>query len=326
MKSFDLGDNDCLNVFCTSNRSFIYDRKLLEDANHAAAESIKLCHDYGTSRLDEYVNSRLFVTESILEQIIERCRNTNDWTLYRDLIRNIFSDRQNLSSSFLRKGFMINISLEQRPTSAASATSKSKCFVEKIVNKKKILIMNVYFDILGQFLTDSRIETKNDEITLDLEQMKRSIKFLTTHEDEILQTMASALEKLFNQIDRELTNFKMEELESDAHFLNIFFIVFQLPYLSDPGFIFDIASKFYILLTKLSIDMQAKFVRVLAKRKENLSSYVAHVQQYITMQTVRWSDNVPLFSIQEPLLSFQKGKFIVDSIILNHKTKTIDID
>lgn len=105
---------------------FKYDRNFVKDANNAAAEAIKLAHDYGLSYLDEYMNSNLFLTEANLEQIINKCRNSNDWTALQNLIYSVFSNRQNLSSSFLQKGFYINVSLNNDSSSSTSATAKSK--------------------------------------------------------------------------------------------------------------------------------------------------------------------------------------------------------
>lgn len=138
--------------------------------------------------------------------------------------------------------------------------------------------------------------------------MKRSIKLLMLYEDEISNTINNSLEILFKQIYNELTSNKKDELENDANFLNIFLIIFQLPYLSDPVFIFETARSFYSLLTKFSIDLQAKFVRVLAKHKNDLNIYVSHLQQYITMHTVRWCDHTQINSTIEPLLSSEIGK------------------
>jgi hypothetical protein len=137
--------------------------------------------------------------------------------------------------------------------------------------------------------------------------MKRSIKLLMLYEDEISSIINNALGILFKQIYNELTSSKKSELENDANFLNIFFIIFQLSYLSDPVFIFEVARSFYSLFTKLSVDIQAKFVRILAKHKNDLNAYVAHVQQYITMHTVRWCDHTQLNSINESLLSSEIG-------------------
>lgn len=123
-----LGNQDCFNVNCASCPSFKYDRKSFENANIAAAESIKLCNDYGPSCLDEYVNSKLFLTESIIDVTIDKARKTNEWNLLREMIKNTFSSRQNLSSSFLKKGYMLNITLDTQSTTAttsASVTPKS---------------------------------------------------------------------------------------------------------------------------------------------------------------------------------------------------------
>ncbi len=180
--------------------------------------------------------------------------------------------------------------------------------------KKKISFLKYYiyffFIIQGNFIHDSRITLENDEITLDFPIMKRSIKLLMLYEDEISKIMTDALGVLFKQISNELTSSKKSELENDANFLNIFFIIFQLPYLSDPTFIYELAPSFYSLFTKLSIDMQAKFVRILAIHKNDLSAYVAHVQQYITMHTLRWSENIQMNNITESILSSEPGKFM----------------
>lgn len=176
------------------------------------------------------------------------------------------------------------------------------------VNERKLrLVTELFFK--GNFIHDPRITSKNNEITLDFDVMQRSIKLLIFYEDEISSTISNALGILFKQIYNELASAKKTELEEDANFLNIFFIIFQLPYLSDPVFLFDVARSFYSLFTRLSMDMQVKFVRVLAKQKDHLSAYVAHVQQYITMHAVRWSDRTQINSITETLLSNEPGRF-----------------
>lgn len=161
---------------------------------------------------------------------------------------------------------------------------------------------------LGQFVSDSRITIDNDEMTLDFDQMKRSTKLLNEHEDEILPTLTNALAILFKQIQNELTNLKAHELENDANFLNIFFILFQLPFLSDPALIFGISRTFYSLIKLLSLNIQAKLVRVLAKHKSELTDYVGHVQQYITMHTHRWSERPQNPLMNEFLLSSEQGQ------------------
>ncbi|CAF3302124.1 unnamed protein product [Rotaria socialis] len=279
------GNSQCLNIYCSSNLSFKYDRKLFEDPNNVAAEAIKLAHDYGLAYLDEYMNSNSFLIEENLQQIIMKCKELNNWGLLQKLIYSVFSNRQNLSSSFLRKGFPINSSTNNDISSSktASATAKS------------------------HFLHDSRITLENNEITLDFDLMKRSIKLLMSYEDEVSVTINDALGALFKQIDNELALSKKAELEDDANFLNIFFIVFQLPYLSDPICIFDTAYTFYSIFPKLSIDIQMKFVRILAKQKTDLNYYVSHVQQYITMHTFRWCDHTEINTTNESLLSSERG-------------------
>ena len=158
----------------------------------------------------------------------------------------------------------------------------------------------------------------NDELTLDVDQMKRSIKLVTKNEDEVLPTLIHALGILFKQIQNELTNAKTADLENDANFLNIFFTIFQLPYLSDPGWIHDTSRTFYSLFRRLPADLQTKFIRVLAKHKSELSGYVAHVQQYITIHTFRWSNRPQTLLMNEVLLSSEPGREFETKTVLLH--------
>ncbi len=129
------GNNQCLNVYCSSNSSFKYERKLFEDPNNIAAEAIKLTHEYGPAYLDEYMNSNLFLIEENLQQTINKSKQLNNWEFLQNLIYSVFSNRQHLSSSFLHKGFPINISLNIDTSSVTSATPKSR----KILIQKKNL-------------------------------------------------------------------------------------------------------------------------------------------------------------------------------------------
>ena len=121
-----LGNNQCFNVYCASNSSFKYDRKLFQDRNNVAAEVIKLIAEYNSAYLDEFINSNLFLIEENLREILNKCKELNQWDLLRNVIYNVFSNRQNLSCSFLKKGgFHLNLSSNQQTSLASSATPKS---------------------------------------------------------------------------------------------------------------------------------------------------------------------------------------------------------
>jgi hypothetical protein len=138
--------------------------------------------------------------------------------------------------------------------------------------------------------------------------MKRSIKLLLSYEDEISSIIHKSLDFLLNQLRSELQSSKQNQLETDANFFNLFFIIFELSFLSDPAFLFDIARLFYSIITNLSIDAQAKFVRLLSKYSNNLSHYISHVQQYITMHTLRWCDHTDVNSDADETLADEPGK------------------
>ena len=100
---------------------------MFEDPNNAAAEAIRLATDYHSAYLDESINSNQFLIEESLQQIVNQCQQLNQWDPLRNIIHTVFSNRQNLSSSFLKKGaFPLNLSSNIDTSSSASATPKSK--------------------------------------------------------------------------------------------------------------------------------------------------------------------------------------------------------
>lgn len=153
--------------------------------------------------------------------------------------------------------------------------------------------------------------------------MKRSIKLLHSYEDQIEPIVHKTLTTLLNQLQIELKSAKQNDLETDAHFFNLFFIIFQLPFLSYPNFLFDIARLFYSTLTNLSLDAQVKFVRLLAKYSDNLHVYIAHVQQYITLQTLQWCAHVRINDDDDndETLANQSGKS--ESMILKRNEENV---
>jgi hypothetical protein len=123
---FSIGNEQCLNVYCSSSSSFKYDREHFKNANNVAAEALKLTADHNSAYLDEYINSNLFLIEENLQQIINKSKELNNWSLIQNTIQSVFSNRQNLSSSFLRTSFPINLSVNNDTSSAQSVTPKSK--------------------------------------------------------------------------------------------------------------------------------------------------------------------------------------------------------
>ncbi len=66
------------------------------------------------------------LTENNLRELIDQCRTTADWNLLKNSIAFIFSNRLNLSTSFLKKDFLENIPINKKFSSTGSVTPKSK--------------------------------------------------------------------------------------------------------------------------------------------------------------------------------------------------------
>ncbi|CAF2317147.1 unnamed protein product [Rotaria sp. Silwood2] len=293
------GNTQCSNMYCRSSSLFKYIKTIADDRNEVAAEAIRLSLEHVPLCVDENIikehEEKLKInnlTENNLQELINYCKKMNNWNLLNKSLEDIFSKRLNLLNNFLKEDFSNNILMNAEFLSTASATPKSF------------------------FVHDPRITLDNDEITLDIDVMKRSIKLLSSYEDHLSLTIHKSLDSLLNQLQYELKS-KQHELETDANFFNLFFIIFELPYLSDPSFLFDIARLFYSILTNLSIDAQAKFVRIVSKHTNNLNDYISHVQQYITLHTLRWCNHVQITSDNDELLSSEPGDelFKVDTCL-----------
>jgi hypothetical protein len=122
-----IGNSQCSNIYCRSSSAFKYDEKMfLEDRNKVAAEALQLFSKQAQICVHEDEIKIKNFTENNLLELINQCKETNNWNLLKDSIRLIFSNRLNLSTSFLKKDFSENISVHQVSSPTASATPKSR--------------------------------------------------------------------------------------------------------------------------------------------------------------------------------------------------------
>jgi hypothetical protein len=112
---------------------FKYDTNLIKDPNKVAAVAIhlnsvhaQLCADDHKTKSDVREELKIKnLTEDNLRELINQCKQTNNWNLLNNSIESIFSNRLNLSTSFLKNDFSENISINNEFSSTASATPKS---------------------------------------------------------------------------------------------------------------------------------------------------------------------------------------------------------
>ena len=128
-----LGNNQCTNIYCRSSSLFKYDdNNFLEDRNKVAAEAIQLltecaqlCVNDNLVKNYEEKSQIKNLTENNLQQLINQCKQINNWNLLKQSIELIFSNRLYLSTSFLKKDYLENLSINQQTTTTTSATPKS---------------------------------------------------------------------------------------------------------------------------------------------------------------------------------------------------------
>ena len=121
-----LGNPQCSNIYCRSSLAFKYDQNSFgDDRNRAAAEAVQLyrtkaelCH-----RKEKKIGG---LTENHLRELINYCRENDDWTNLQTILGLIFSNRMTLSTSFLKSDFVESMSFEPVSPPETSATPKSK--------------------------------------------------------------------------------------------------------------------------------------------------------------------------------------------------------
>ncbi len=90
------------------------------------SQNARLCVTDDTMKAKENEVKIKNFTENSLRELINQCEETKNWDLLKDSIRLVFSNRLNLSTSFLKQEFAENISVNQVSSPTASATPKSR--------------------------------------------------------------------------------------------------------------------------------------------------------------------------------------------------------
>ncbi len=130
-----IGNRQCSNIYCRSSSAFKYDEKTFsDDRNNIAAEALRLLAQQAQLCVSDDIikdnenkmKIKYFTDENSLRKLINQCEETKNWNLLKDSIHLVFSNRLNLSTSFLKKDFTENISINQISSPTASATPKSK--------------------------------------------------------------------------------------------------------------------------------------------------------------------------------------------------------
>lgn len=130
-----LGNQQCSNNYCRSSTAFKYDEKIFSnDRNQVAAEAIRLFVEQVplcSHRIELKVQN---MTENTLRELIHQCEEKDNWSDLHERIGTVFSNRMNLSTSFLRSEFSQPILIDPISPLETSATPKSREneFVESI--------------------------------------------------------------------------------------------------------------------------------------------------------------------------------------------------
>ncbi len=143
-------------------------------------------------------------------------------------------------------------------------------------------------------LSDSyinKVKLKDDEITLDLESLRRTYTELFSIPGHPFQAaLVNALIYLSRSLEMDLRYYSA--YDRDPNYLNIFMIIMEIPVLHSPEYIETATPLFCKAMGHLPAVGQVKMIRVWCKYpKEKLKDYVDCLQQLITVKviTTQWT-------------------------------------
>ena len=132
---------------------------------------------------------------------------------------------------------------------------------------------------------------KDDELTLDVDGLRRAYKEMFSVDDPPFQSaLINALMYLSRDLDMEMKYHK--PYERDPNFLNIVMIVFEIPHIFYPEYLDTATAAFCKVAGQLPLAAQAKLVRVWTTfSREWLKDMLHGLQQLITVKciTTEWS-------------------------------------
>ena len=215
-----------------------------------------------------------FLTEAHLHEIIETCDATSNWSLMIRTIGSVFNNADSLVRSFRK--------------SPMPQKKESQHWLKYDFDKDRDESEE---EPMEASPGPSPYKLAPDEVTLDIESVRRSFKELFgISELPFLHAMINAICTLSKSLEVDLRCYKPYDVDPD--YLNIFLIILEIPDLHSTEFLESAFPKFCRALGCLPVKAQAKLACMLSRYPlEKLRDYLDNLQQLITVKTVstEWS-------------------------------------
>ncbi len=227
-----------------------------------------------------------YLDEGKLHDIIDECKRDESWSKLIRTIGSVFNNTDSMLLSFRKSDSKMPSKEELRSMEVDQDKDKDDKEMDADVDEDSTMT-----EVETACDNSKRVPLRDDEVTVDLESVRRSYGELFSIPDHPFQAaLINAVTTLSRDLEMDL-KFK-KPFEQDPNYLNIFLIVLEIPALHSPEFIEKATPLFCKATGRLPLDAQAKLVRVFAGFKhDKLKEYVDSLQQLITVKVIsnRWA-------------------------------------
>ncbi|OWF52883.1 ubiquitin-protein ligase E3A-like isoform X1 [Mizuhopecten yessoensis] len=209
-----------------------------------------------------------FFTEEILVQLIAECKEKNSWSKLVRLIGSTYNNTDSLLLSF-RKTKETSVPKERDVDKDTDDKEDSLAGQEKMV------------------IDESKEDTEEDELSIDIPSLRRAYAALMEIQDTPVKgALINALMSLARSVEMDLKHHKV--MDRNPHYINIFIIVMEIPFMSSAEFIEGAFPQFCKAMGQLSLHGQARLAKVWSKfGADRLHEMAQALHQLITMRIVQ---------------------------------------
>lgn len=230
-----------------------------------------------------------YLTEELLNKIIEECQAKNSWSKLIHIIGSVFNNPESILLSFRiknyskapREAFACDTDIDinsaskalERATSTPMDCSDSKQIPSPVKNSA------------GSDRFSSTVDA-GDVYPLDLASLRRAYSRLADVPDQPFQgALINALLALAPTVDRDIRY--RGALDRDPNYILVFVVVLEIPMLYWPEYLEDAFPSICRSVGQLPVQQQARLARIWAGfGAEKLRDMVHSLQQLITVQVI----------------------------------------
>lgn len=217
-----------------------------------------------------------YLTEKILEAVIEECQVRGSWSKLIHLIGSVFNNPESLIKSFRKD---LTYSTASSPLDRASVSS-----AEVATDSADVTVKYPVQESQADSLAPAGNRDLN--LTVDLSSLRCAYQHLMSVPEQCIQgPLINALISLSQTVEMEVKYKNV--LEREPHYINIFVVVMEIPMLLSPEYLDSAFPAVCKAIGMLGVPGQAQLARIWATYGHNrLKDMVLSLQQLITIKVM----------------------------------------